>query len=322
MASFNEQLLESVRPNFFELVANEAMQEALRPAFQYISKVLVQSRPDLFNWLWRFSDELYTMLESTLQLYFLTHYGGSFSEQFYSLRRSPANLHGNETLGRRKIVLSLLCLCAVPYLKVKLDRLFSVLQEEDDQLSIGWWSGSLKYSYFSLYPYLSALWQSVQLLFRLRYLFAQTSYYSPLLWLAGVTLKRQSGLPSDAVSGGWMSNVIGSLAPLGVFSLKFLEWWYSSEKSTAVRMMTSLPVPPPPKSIQPSSGGGGVRVPTNPLLCPLCLGKRAEPTTIASSGYVFCYACILHYLRENHCCPITALPTTEKQIIRLFTDVS
>ena len=38
--------------------------------------------------------------------------------------------------------------------------------------------------------------------------------------------------------------------------------------------------------------------------------------------YVFCYACILHYLRENHCCPITALPTTEKQIIRLFTDVS
>ncbi len=31
--------MESVRPNFFELVANEAMQEALRPAFQYISKV-------------------------------------------------------------------------------------------------------------------------------------------------------------------------------------------------------------------------------------------------------------------------------------------
>ncbi len=49
--------------------------------------------------------------------------------------------------------------CAVPYLKVKLDRLFSRLQEEDDQLSIGWWSGSLKYTYFSLYPYLSALWQ-------------------------------------------------------------------------------------------------------------------------------------------------------------------
>ena len=30
----------------------------------------------------------------------------------------------------------------------------------------------------------------------------------------------------------------------------------------------------------------GIRVPTNPLLCPLCLGKRVEPTTIATSGYV------------------------------------
>ncbi len=39
MASFNEQLLENARPNFFELVATEAMQEALRPAFQYICKV-------------------------------------------------------------------------------------------------------------------------------------------------------------------------------------------------------------------------------------------------------------------------------------------
>ena len=39
MSSFNEQILQSQRPNFFELVAQEAMHEALRPAFQYICKV-------------------------------------------------------------------------------------------------------------------------------------------------------------------------------------------------------------------------------------------------------------------------------------------
>lgn len=38
-ASFNEQILQSQRPNFFELLAQEAMHEALRPAFQYICKV-------------------------------------------------------------------------------------------------------------------------------------------------------------------------------------------------------------------------------------------------------------------------------------------
>ena len=38
---FNEQILQSQRPNLFELLAQEAMHEALRPAFQYICKVSV-----------------------------------------------------------------------------------------------------------------------------------------------------------------------------------------------------------------------------------------------------------------------------------------
>ncbi len=36
---FNEQILSGLRPNFFELVAQEAMHEALRPAFEYLCKV-------------------------------------------------------------------------------------------------------------------------------------------------------------------------------------------------------------------------------------------------------------------------------------------
>ena len=39
MSSFNEQILQSQRPNFFDLLAQESMHEALRPAFQYICKV-------------------------------------------------------------------------------------------------------------------------------------------------------------------------------------------------------------------------------------------------------------------------------------------
>ena len=37
--AFNEQILHGLRPNFFELLSEEAMHEALRPAFQYIIKV-------------------------------------------------------------------------------------------------------------------------------------------------------------------------------------------------------------------------------------------------------------------------------------------
>lgn len=37
--AFNELILSDLRPNFFELVAQEAMHEALRPAFEYVCKV-------------------------------------------------------------------------------------------------------------------------------------------------------------------------------------------------------------------------------------------------------------------------------------------
>ncbi len=96
--AFNERILEGLRPNFFELLSQEAMHEALRPAIRYIIKVppstkqiyfqhtscvyicvfvcctlqtLAQSRPDWFAAAWNFSDEIYLLLESFLQLHFI-----------------------------------------------------------------------------------------------------------------------------------------------------------------------------------------------------------------------------------------------------------
>lgn len=40
------------------------------------------------------------------------------------------------------------------------------------------------------------------------------------------------------------------IMPLSLFGLKFLEWWYSSERSDVVRQVTSLPVPPPPGRVK------------------------------------------------------------------------
>jgi hypothetical protein len=39
--AFNERILEGFRPNFFELLSQEAMHSALRPAFQYFIKVFL-----------------------------------------------------------------------------------------------------------------------------------------------------------------------------------------------------------------------------------------------------------------------------------------
>ena len=58
--------------------------------------------------------------------------------------------------------------------------------------------------------------------------------------------------------------------PLGLFGLKFLEWWYSSERSEVVRRVTSLPVPPPPGAVRVSltSPPSLVTHPSLPLFLP------------------------------------------------------
>ena len=61
----------------------------------------------------------------------------------------------------------------------------------------------------------------------------------------------QPRLSSLSAEGVWR-RMVNSVLPLGVFVLKLIEWWYSTESSAAVRMMTSLPVPPPPPHTQVS----------------------------------------------------------------------
>lgn len=86
---FNERILEGLRPNFFELLSQEAMHDALRPAIQYFIKVsgfianldydmmtvvgqiAAQSRPDWLGVLWRGADEVYFLFELLLQIHFI-----------------------------------------------------------------------------------------------------------------------------------------------------------------------------------------------------------------------------------------------------------
>jgi len=77
-------------------------------------------------------------------------------------------------------------------------------------------------------------------------------------------------------------------------------------------------IPPPPL---PSSGKyfqDSVKPSSDPRLCPLCLQKRVNPAA-SSSGYVFCYKCLVVYLREmGPKCPIVGMRCEESQIVRLY----
>jgi hypothetical protein len=73
--AFNEGILADQRPNFFELLEEEGMHETLRPAIEYVCKVISHSRPGHFGVLWRSRDEFYLLLEAVLQWCFLREYG-------------------------------------------------------------------------------------------------------------------------------------------------------------------------------------------------------------------------------------------------------
>lgn len=52
-------------------------------------------------------------------------------------------------------------------------------------------------------------------------------------------------------------------------------------------------------------------------ICSICNHTRQNPCA-SSSGYVFCYLCLLPYIREFHRCPVTGLHCEEMDIIRLY----
>ncbi|XP_034007606.1 peroxisome assembly protein 12, partial [Trematomus bernacchii] len=74
-------------PSVFEVLAQESLMEAVRPALRHAVKVLAESNPSRFSFLFRFYDELFLFLDLMLQNHFLSVSSASFSENFYGLKR-------------------------------------------------------------------------------------------------------------------------------------------------------------------------------------------------------------------------------------------
>ncbi|XP_034046998.1 peroxisome assembly protein 12 [Thalassophryne amazonica] len=274
----------SGHPSVFEVLAQESLMETIRPALRHAVKVLAQSDPSHFGFLWQTYDELYLLLDLLLQNHFLFHYNGSFSENFYSLKRVPVS--GGQRLPRMSNWCSLLLLCLVPYLRAKLEKILAQQREEEDfSIRLGQTRAQRIYqAAVAAYPYVSAAWQAWVFCQCVLYVFGGTKTHNPLLWLARVRLARltiqdikdmelktqTSGYQADwslAQRAWWMMSrvargVAASLSTslsVGVFFLQFLDWWYTSDNQSTVKALTSLPVPPPPVHLHHKLIGGQKR---------------------------------------------------------------
>ncbi|PON55499.1 Peroxisome assembly protein [Parasponia andersonii] len=198
------------------------------------------------------------------------------------------------------------------------------------------------------YPWVHASVEGLSFSYQLLYLLDATGFYSLGLHALGIHVCRATGQELMDTSSRiskirsrererlrgppWLKTLQGVLlnctytmldyAQTGliaaVFFFKMMEWWYQSAEE---RMSAPTVYPPPPPPPPPQVAKEGIPLPQDRTLCPLCSQKRANPSVVTVSGFVFCYACIFKYVSQYKRCPVTLLPATVDQIRRLFHDM-
>uniref|UniRef100_A0A8D0GJB6 Peroxisome assembly protein 12 n=1 Tax=Sphenodon punctatus TaxID=8508 RepID=A0A8D0GJB6_SPHPU len=343
------------RPSIFEVVAQDSLMSAVRPALQHVAKVLAESNPGRYGFLWRWFDEIYTLLDLLLQQHYLSRCSASFSENFYGLKRialrdkQRVQRLASAGLPQKRHWKSLLFLVLIPYLKTKLEKLVSSLREEDEY-SIHPPSSSWKCFYrafLAAYPFVNMAWEGWFLSQQLCYILGKAQHHSPLLRLAGVRLVRltvedmqalehKSATPTPSQQPvcsvkeqvqSAVKRALGGVAfslstglSVGVFFLQFLDWWYSSENQETIKSLTALPTPPPPVHLD--HGTDSPLLPKLKTVCPLCRKIRANDTVLSTSGFVFCYRCVYMYVKSHQRCPITGYATELQHLVKLYTPES
>jgi peroxin-12 len=132
----------------------------------------------------------------------------------------------------------------------------------------------------NIYPSVNAAYYFSMLAFNIAYLFDNTKYHSPFIWLIGTRMRRLGEAdyraiaaldePKSPAGGGNLGvtsifsprtlgpRLLGSmrfLLPTSIFALKFLEWWHASDfaRQLSKKAAEGLVLPPPVISGLPST---------------------------------------------------------------------
>lgn len=242
--------------------------------------------------------------------YLITH-GGGFTENFYGLKRervlqikggeaprarlgAPSLVRETLQLRERDVWNNLAVMVGLPYLKRKLDESYDIHAPQTAIIGPSYNRDSLPhdatirqrilyhYKWFlrNVYPSVNAAYYFCLLAFNLAYLFDNSKYSSPFLWLIGTRLRRLSEADHRAIAlaaqpaatspshpaarPGQASSIFNPLTfasviyprlltslkillPTSIFALKFLEWWHASDfaRQLSKKATEGLNLPPP-----------------------------------------------------------------------------
>lgn len=240
---------------------------------------------------------------------------GSFSENFYGLKRIPLANKRWEKVGLpvSQHVRSLICLVIVPYIISKLKEKY----ENDFSADSSTFSGRFRLTIFPLFHFLDNISKMGCLL---AFILGKSTFHSPLMFLSGcrlsnlteedITLYNDSKMSENSTNFqqllGTISTMLAVSVSCSLFLLQFLDWWYSNEqRKPATELRVKIPGPP--------SNSSSLEKNT----CPLCLNNLVAPTCLAISGYVFCFNCIESVVSKRGKCPLTNFSCSISHLIRI-----
>ncbi|KAK7417556.1 ubiquitin-protein ligase peroxin 12 [Neonectria punicea] len=217
--TFDEQ-----KPSLFEVLSEQQLNALLPPTLRYLLTVATHRHPRYLLRILNSFDELYAAAMLLVERHYLRTRGGSFTENFYGLKRekglhaeipratmsSPGLVRDTLKLSTKDIWKNLLVLVGIPYLKRKLDESYEVnaprallgaayTRMPDNATLRDRFLHYYRWFLRNIYPSVNAGYYFAMLAFNLAYLFDGSKYHSPLMWLIGTRIRRMNGEDYKAI---------------------------------------------------------------------------------------------------------------------------
>ncbi|PNY28771.1 Pex [Tolypocladium capitatum] len=205
------------KPSLFEVLSEQQLNGLLPPTLRYLLTVATQRHPRYLLRVLNSFDELYAGSMLLVERHYLRTRGGSFTENFYGLKRekalrdeipraslaAPHLVRDVLRLTTADVWKNLAVLVGLPYLKRKLDESYEVnaprallgaayTRMPDNPTLRDRLLHHYRWFLRNIYPGVNAGYCFAILAFNLAYLFDRTRYHHPLMWLIGTRLRRMT----------------------------------------------------------------------------------------------------------------------------------
>ena len=89
--------VDDLKPSIFELLSEQQLAALLPPTLRYLLAVATHRHPRYLLRILNNYDEVYGLLSLVVERYYLNTFGGSFTENFYGLKREKVlSINGGE----------------------------------------------------------------------------------------------------------------------------------------------------------------------------------------------------------------------------------